>query len=242
MRLKKCKNCGALFKTENSESYVCPSCAAKRIKESVLQSRTCKQCGISFTGGPRAWYCLTCRAQRQKESCKKYAKKGRKADRPLGSTDQCKKCGKDYIVNSARQKYCSDCSSSAIKAVVREQKKNYYQKNIDKFIEHRNTVRKPDRICVICGNSIKTPTSTITCSAACADIHAKRKQALADYKRGRRKTSVPVEHKNPQSGIPGITYHKGRNRWQLKIDEKYIGLYDSVEEAIKVKVEIENIK
>lgn len=34
---------------------------------STLRMRVCRQCGIEFMGGPRAWYCPTCRIERQRE-------------------------------------------------------------------------------------------------------------------------------------------------------------------------------
>nr|DAO14281.1 MAG TPA: zinc-ribbon containing domain protein [Caudoviricetes sp.] len=34
-------------------------------------SHVCKSCGITFTGGPRASFCLECRAERDKQAVKK---------------------------------------------------------------------------------------------------------------------------------------------------------------------------
>ena len=46
---------------------------------STLRMRVCRQCGIEFMGGPRAWYCPTCRIDRQREQgrkCKQRQRKG----------------------------------------------------------------------------------------------------------------------------------------------------------------------
>ena len=40
------------------------------------------------------------------------------------------------------------------------------------------------------------------------------------------------------SGIPGITWEAQRRKWKLRIGGKYIGLYDTVEEAAAAKAEI----
>lgn len=49
----------------------------------VVRPRTCRQCGTTFEGGPRAWYCPACRELRRREAQAKYREKGRKADRPM---------------------------------------------------------------------------------------------------------------------------------------------------------------
>lgn len=40
-------------------------------------------------------------------------------------------------------------------------------------------------------------------------------------------------HKNNTSGIPGVTRH--RDRWKVKVNGMYFGLYDSKEEAAKAR-------
>ena len=40
------------------------------------------------------------------------------------------------------------------------------------------------------------------------------------------------------SGIPGITWEAQRRKWKLRIGGRYIGLYDTVEEAAAAKAEI----
>lgn len=40
------------------------------------------------------------------------------------------------------------------------------------------------------------------------------------------------------SGIPGVTWEAQRRKWKLRIGGKYIGLYDTVEEAAAAKAEI----
>lgn len=76
-------------------------------------------------GGPRAFYCPNCRRIRQREANERARKRGG-ATRPIGSIDKCKLCGAEYVVNSGRQKYCSDeCQREAVLAWQREHKKGY---------------------------------------------------------------------------------------------------------------------
>lgn len=111
---------------------------------SVVLPRTCRQCGAVFDGGPRAWYCPACRIERKKESKSRMRKKG-KADRPLGSVDQCTVCGKDYIVKSARQKYCPDCAYEAVRAADRPMSKKWNQEHKETYYPARNAKRNQER-------------------------------------------------------------------------------------------------
>lgn len=51
----------------------------------IYDNRICKECGIKFSGGPRAWYCPNCRKERQKKQAenqnqgKGWVKQGRSA-------------------------------------------------------------------------------------------------------------------------------------------------------------------
>ena len=69
-----------------------------------MRDRICRQCGMSFYGGPRAWYCPSCRTERARERNRNFVA----AARPIGSTDKCAVCGKEYIVKAGRQKYCPE--------------------------------------------------------------------------------------------------------------------------------------
>lgn len=102
---KACIKCGKLF-YGGSDKFYCDDCA-KDLKSNVMRTRTCKMCGVEFLGGPRASYCPECRKIRQKEASARARKRGGAA-RPIGSMDKCEWCGSEYIVNSGRQKYCSD--------------------------------------------------------------------------------------------------------------------------------------
>jgi len=61
----------------------------------MLQDRICKECGRSFQGGPRAYYCPACRAERTKRTNAEYRRRKRVGDvRLIGSTDICERCEK----------------------------------------------------------------------------------------------------------------------------------------------------
>jgi uncharacterized Zn ribbon protein len=143
----------------------------------MIQTRICKQCGCAFNGGPRAYYCPSCRVERQREQNKNF--KTRKKDgqiRKLGSTDICKKCGKEYIVMSGLQRFCPDCQAPHALEHDRITGIDYYYTNKDKINPGRNEKRrKGTRICAWCGKEFETNTRELTCSAECS---RKRKNAL----------------------------------------------------------------
>lgn len=181
MRLKKCKHCGQIFESIKKYQYLCQDCALKSKQASVIKKRTCKQCGIAFDGGPRAWYCPECRRERWLKYDRDY-KKSNKTKRKLGSIDICQVCGKEYIVAGGRQKYCPECTESAVKQTVRAHKRQYQK-------EYRIThiKQKAVKICVICGKELITDTSTVTCSKECAKKLKSMWQRKADEKRTPRK-------------------------------------------------------
>lgn len=109
-----------------------------------IRERTCRQCGGKFQGGPRAWYCPQCRIQRNKEAAARYRAKGR-ADRPLGSVDLCVRCGAQYVVHSARQKYCPDCVKEAYIEAKRPMCRAWNQAHKETYYAAKNAKRREQR-------------------------------------------------------------------------------------------------
>lgn len=111
----------------------------------VVKPRTCRQCGAVFDGGPRAWYCPACRKERARQSDARYRSKGCVADRPLGSTDKCVRCGSEYVVKSARQKYCPDCAYDAVREADRPASRAWNQQHKDTYYPQKNEKRNAQR-------------------------------------------------------------------------------------------------
>lgn len=167
---------------------------------STLRMRVCRQCGIEFMGGPRAWYCPTCRIERQREQGRKCKQRQRKGQtRRLGSIDKCEVCGKDYIVNSANQRYCPDCAPERYKEVDREQSRGWLQRAIDAYGEEylvghlkrkREAYRRENenkRICPMCGETVPFGEKKF-CSGQCKNAAERYAYSKYSYKVGRKKT------------------------------------------------------
>lgn len=243
MRLRKCKRCGKPYETDRPDTYLCPACSAASKLESVVRDRTCRQCGATFRGGPRAWYCPTCREERRREASRRYHRTG--TSRPLGSIDRCTICGAEYIVDGSRQRYCKHCADAATQAATRARSLEYNAEHRDELNAHKQAMRKDRKVCVICGSVFDSGLPSVTCSAACAAELRSRRQQEADIRRGKRKSPVGVKYDSglPKSGVVGVTARRN-GRWQASYKGHYIGIYDDVPSAAaaveKYKEELKN--
>lgn len=154
--------------------------------ETSLGTRTCRQCGKEFTGGPRAWYCPECREKRKRQQKSKDNYKQRLGlTRKLGSTDYCTRCGKPYTVTGGLQKYCPDCADEAMRENDRNQARQYYEDNKEQTNPVRNNKRRvKTKQCVICGKEFDANgTARNTCSEECRKKQRQTWQRAADKKR-----------------------------------------------------------
>lgn len=179
MRLRKCANCGKSFSAVGKAVRLCPECAAAS-KRDVIRERVCRQCGAVFDGGPRAWYCPSCRLERKRRKDVERKRKG--PARKIGSIDVCAVCGKEYTVNSGRQRYCPACAENAIKNIDRAASREYFAQHKEEHYEARKDAIK---LCVICGKPVPKGTPSVTCSEECATLVRKRHNQNADFKRGK---------------------------------------------------------
>ena len=175
-----CIDCGKAFYGDLDKLY-CDECAKKR-KSDVMRIRTCKMCGAEFSGGPRAFYCPNCRVIRKRDAEKRHREKG--TARPIGSVAKCEWCGVEYVVNSGRQKYCSDeCQREAVLEWQRDHKQRYNIESgqYDKKIEKRKNSLK---ICVYCGKQFHSDVATNLCSDYCRRKQKQIHMRVSDAKRG----------------------------------------------------------
>lgn len=180
--LKICRDCGTPFYGGGPDKLYCDECAKKR-RSNVIRMRRCKMCGAEFPGGPRAYYCPVCRKERQKEANRRARARGGSL-RPIGSIDTCEWCGTEYIVNSGRQKYCSDeCQNAAVLKWQREHKKGY---NVESGQDIKRRERRKDKqkICVYCGKVFQSDTTTNLCSDYCRTRQHQINAYIAERNRG----------------------------------------------------------
>lgn len=179
---KKCPVCGAEFYGA-TDSVVCPECAKKQRKKTVCK-RICIDCGCSFDGGPRAKRCPNCGEEARKQTSAKFKKIG--PVRPLGSIDCCQWCGKEYVVRTGRQKYCSDaCSRSA---VLEWQRKHKKATRTEKQNERKREIKSNrKKVCVYCKKIFWSATATNLCSDYCRAKQLQIKQCESDLRRGRKR-------------------------------------------------------
>lgn len=231
-RLKICQKCGKTFQTITGQPgvYLCPDCALQSKRDSVYRERICKTCGTSFMGYPRSFYCPSCSAERKKQQKHRY--NTQPSARPLGSIDYCMKCGKEYIVNSGRQKYCPDCAEDVINDKIRAKKRKYAADNKELFDARKEKTRGKGYVCVICGKTFEKESSTVTCSPECEAELRRITQNRALIKKGKRLLPAESRYESglPKSGVPGVTWRKN-GKWQAIYKSHYIGVYDTIEAA-----------
>ncbi len=238
MRQHICKKCGKIYMEKKEDSWYCPDCAAESCRN-VIRRKVCAMCGKEFDGYPRSKYCPECRIIARREADRRHRKNG--TARPIGSTDLCENCGKPYTVNSARQRYCPDCRKTMWAENTRKYSREYNRQHAEELNAYKAEMRKDRRVCAVCGKPFSSPVTTVTCSPECAAEQKRRIRAAVDVRRGRAAPAriiSKMEHTN-SSGVPGITWHKKTQKWQLKIHGKYIGLFATVEEAQAAKEKIE---
>ncbi len=136
-----------------------------------LLDRVCKQCKAQFSGGPRAYYCPSCRKERQRQQGAAYQRRKRAGTvhRPLGSIDQCERCGQEYTVKGGLQRFCQDCQPIHAKEYDRETSIEFYHVNKERINPVRNNRRRIGlRKCEWCGAEFDhRGTKRLTCSDEC---------------------------------------------------------------------------
>lgn len=163
---------------------------------STIAPRTCRECGATFDGGPRAWYCPECREVRKKLQKVRYNdRRKRGLSLSLGeSIGRCEVCGREFVYVAARQRYCADCAQEAWKASDRRQGLEWYHKHMDlgKRRERRKEryVKKPPTSCPVCGGKLERSQKSY-CTERCARIAQSYRSARCYYLQGKRK-SLPT--------------------------------------------------
>lgn len=108
--------------------------------------RKCKECGITFMGGPRAWYCPECRAERRKKADAEFkARKRLGKTRQIGEEYVCIDCGAKYILRNGLQERCPECAKKHLKEIDNQQSKKWKKENKDKYLEAKRNFDKRRR-------------------------------------------------------------------------------------------------
>lgn len=150
----------------------------------MIQDRVCRECGHSFKGGPRAYYCPACRVERKKEAKRQYEARARLGtQRKLGSKDKCERCGIDYTVESGLQRFCPECQPIHNAEYDRMTALDFYHDNKERINPPRKLKRrKNSNICVMCGNVFEPINGSTTCSPKCKRLLANKRNRDARKK------------------------------------------------------------
>ncbi len=189
--LRACMMCGKPFYGALDHFY-CPTCTEDRKINKPPLVKICKDCGVEFIGYSQERRCSRCAEAAFQESYRRYLNQG--TQRPLGSTDKCILCGKEYIVRSSSQKYCSaECRRKASIPKQREYQR-IYKRTSKRMAELRQRRKQVANICVYCCRPFqKTKGSTTNvCSDYCRAEHRKIKNYESDVRRMRGMTNYYI--------------------------------------------------
>lgn len=241
MRLRQCKVCGTQFQG-TGEQRLCDACRKAALQDTVMRSRECQTCGKIFLGGPRASYCPECREERKKRTKAEYqARKAAGKTRQIGSIDICQSCGKEYVVNGGLQMYCPDCAPEEIRSKVLPKKRMQAAIQREKNAARKEELKQHSAVCAYCGKTFTPKNASVTCSDECAQEYKRIVAGMADYRRGRRKKEPSHDRYDsglPQSELTSVTYNRRCQKWQVSHKGKYIGIYQTKEEAEAKKLEL----
>lgn len=180
----------------------------------MIQNRTCRECGCSFKGGPRAYYCPSCRTERTKQTNADYRRRKLAGDvRTIGSTDKCDRCGKEYTVEAGLQRFCPKCQPIHAAEYDRNTSLPFYHANKDRINPPRKLKRRTrSDICAWCNNKFEPINGSTTCSDEC-----KRKlgnKHSRNFHRRQKDRNAPPEEVYDMSRIAReIGKHKGTVRY-----------------------------
>lgn len=159
----------------------------------MIQDRKCKQCGILFQGGPRAYYCPSCRVVRKKEAKAEYLKRKRRGEsRSIGSTDTCERCGNEYIVEGGLQRFCPECQPIHAAEYDRKTALTFYHNNKERINPPRKFKRrKRDNKCRWCNKEFEPINGSVTCSNDCRRQYLK--WYLREWVKRKKEKSPPTD-------------------------------------------------
>lgn len=179
--MKTCVICGKPIQSETGRRKYCSEeCAyeAEKRREKVSSGKParnpdmkwttyCVDCGKLIRHPIKCIRCEDCQRAINAERSRAQARNG--AVRPLGSIDKCKRCGKEYVVNSGTQRYCKECAQTAMHENIRKHKAAYMTKqraDAEKYaeIKRRNRVVPKTVECAYCGKAFVCPTNAIYCT------------------------------------------------------------------------------
>lgn len=111
-----------------------------------ITDKVCKNCGITFSGGPRAWYCPDCRQERAKKANRDHKMRKRLGiSRKVGDWQTCIDCGRKYAYYIGASERCPECSKKYGQMIDREKSKEWNKANREKYLKTKREHEKRKR-------------------------------------------------------------------------------------------------
>lgn len=105
--------------------------------------RICQNCGSVFQGGPRAWYCPTCRIERAKEANREHKKRKKLGtSRKVGDLQICIDCGCKYAYYIGASERCPECAKKHGKIIDNQKSKEWNACNKNEYLKAKREYGK----------------------------------------------------------------------------------------------------
>ena len=238
--VRKCKKCGKEFTPNSPSRYLCDECLEKKNITNIFREKTCQICGRKIDGYIATKYCPECSREKRNERQKTYRQKG--FTRHIGDVDRCARCGAEYMVQSGAQKYCKLCAKLVEKENDHRQAVEYYHNRggKEKSIENAKKIKENTTVCPVCGKLFTAlKKNPVYCSRECAEV---AKNSEIKYFKGAGKPRM-TPAATSKTGKSGVSWSKTNRKYVARITidgvRRWLGSFDKLEDAVKVRREAE---
>lgn len=155
-----------------------------------MTDKRCDMCGLTFSGGPRASYCPTCREERRKQAAAEHRRRKRLGiSRKVGDIQTCIDYGKKYEYYIGASERCTKCAEVHGKIIDRQNSQKWKSQNKAAYLK-----------------------------------------AKKDYSDRQKQKNGPVK-----TGEQCITFERETGRYRVRIKDKHVGRFNTLEDAIKCR-------
>lgn len=175
-----------------------------RLRPKPYRWITCPDCGKQVWRPIKSIRCQQCQAELNKRHDAEHkARKSAGRSRKIGDQYPCEACGKMYVLEGGKQRYCPDCRETQVRANIRRMNREWNravygtEEGKAKRAEARSLKAVPNlRACAQCGKPYETLTCGIYCSKEC---QAKGQQAYQKEYSNKNKEKIRERWKKRQA-------------------------------------------
>ena len=169
------------------------SATAGRERPALVREHVCADCGRGYLGHIKSKRCPACQQEANRQHDAAYKRRSRAGlARRIGSEAVCEACGRAYVVEGSRQRWCKDCAPEAAvesrRALAAAWNRRTYSDEDRRGALRNGLRRKPEmRSCAQCGRTFEAMGGVRYCCEACRATGRRAYQREYDAARRQRK-------------------------------------------------------